>query len=67
MKVKIQAPDSEKWLQIVDFICWSIFKKYENNEKEYYDIISNLIITEKPYTQHNTTEIVRGNHTDTDV
>jgi len=67
MKIQIQAPYNDKWLQIVDFICWSIFKKYENDEKEYYDIISDLITIEKPYTQRNTTEIVRGNHTDADV
>ena len=43
----IKTPHQEKWLQIVDFICWAVYQKYERNDSSYYNNISSLIIEEK--------------------
>ena len=45
-EIKIKASQTEKCLQAVDFISWSIFRKYERNDYEYYEIIKNKIIEE---------------------
>ena len=29
ISIEIKTPSEEKCLQIVDFVCWSIFQKYE--------------------------------------
>jgi len=47
IKIEIKTPAQEKWLQIVDFVSWSIFRKYEYGDIEYYKQIQNLIIEEK--------------------
>lgn len=44
--VQIKTPSEEKSLQAVDFISWSIFRKYEFNDLEYYKIIKKLIVEE---------------------
>lgn len=44
MSVEIKTPSQEKALQIIDFIAWSVFRKYEHNDDSYYNIIKNLII-----------------------
>lgn len=48
-QVKISHYDSENdaGLQAVDFISWSIFRKYERDDTEYYDIIKSKIKWEK--------------------
>jgi len=48
MKVFIRTPYEEKCLQAVDFISWSIFRKYEREDDSYYDIIKKRIIEENP-------------------
>ncbi len=48
MKVSIKTPSGEKSLQAVDFISWAIFRKYENGDDSYYNIIKNKIIEESP-------------------
>ena len=41
--VEIKRPSEEKALQIVDFVSWGVFRKYEHNDDTYYNIIKNLI------------------------
>lgn len=45
--VEIKAPQDEKCLQIVDLICWSIFRKKEHGDKTYYNLIKDKIKEEK--------------------
>ncbi len=45
-EIKIKASHTEKCLQVVDFISWAIFRKYERGDYEYYEIIKNKIIEE---------------------
>ena len=44
--VSIKTPAEEKGLQAVDFVSWSIFNKYENNNVEYYDLVRKIIVEE---------------------
>ena len=44
LKPEIKTPSEEKGLQVVDFISWAIFQKYENNEESYYNTIKDLIV-----------------------
>lgn len=46
-EIKIKASQTEKCLQAVDFISWAIFRKYEKNDYEYYEIIKNKVIEER--------------------
>lgn len=46
VKLDLKSSYESKGLQAVDFISWAIFRKYELNDREYYDIISNKIIGE---------------------
>lgn len=48
-KVEIihEASHNSGGLQVVDFISWSIFRKYEHNELWYYNLIKSKIIVEK--------------------
>lgn len=46
VKIKIKPSHTEKCLQAVDFISWAIFRKYELNDYEYYEIIKDKIIGE---------------------
>ena len=48
IKVSIKTPHEEKCLQAVDFVSWSIFKKYEKGDDSYYNIIKKKIIEEHP-------------------
>jgi len=45
-EIKIRPSQAEKCLQAVDFISWAIFRKYEKNDYEYYEIIKNKVIEE---------------------
>lgn len=44
--IKIKPSHTERCLQAVDFVSWAIFRKYEKNDYEYYEIIKNKIIEE---------------------
>ena len=44
--VSIKTPSQEHVLQAVDYISWSIFRKYELRDEEYYQIIKERIIEE---------------------
>lgn len=46
IRIKICPSHTEKCLQAVDFLSWAIYRKYEQNEVEYYEIIKNKIIEE---------------------
>ncbi|PIP27820.1 MAG: hypothetical protein COX29_04415 [Candidatus Moranbacteria bacterium CG23_combo_of_CG06-09_8_20_14_all_35_22] len=46
--IEIKPPSSEKCLQAVDFICWAIYQKRENNDKKYFDLIKQKVVEESP-------------------
>jgi hypothetical protein len=46
VNIKIKPSHTEKCLQAVDFLSWAIFRKYEKNDYEYYDLIKDSIIEE---------------------
>ena len=48
MRISIKTPREEKILQAVDFVSWSIFRKYEKGDDSYYDIIKRKIVEENP-------------------
>ncbi len=41
--VEIKVPSEEKSLQLVDFVSWSVFRKYEREDEAYYLVIKHLI------------------------
>jgi len=47
LNVEIKYPSQDKSLQLVDFICWSIFRKYEYKDNEYYVLIKKKIKEER--------------------
>lgn len=44
--IEIKTPYEEKSLQAVDFLSWSIFRKYEYGDESYYEIIKDKIYEE---------------------
>ncbi len=48
IKIEIKTPGEEKSLQVVDFVSWSIFRKYELGDGSYYLIIKKNIVEESP-------------------
>lgn len=44
--VDIKTPKEEKCLQIVDFVSWSTYRKYEHKDDSYWKIIHSKIIEE---------------------
>lgn len=46
-EMSLAASYHEKGLQAVDFISWSIFRKYERGDFEFYEIIKDKIIDER--------------------
>lgn len=46
IQVEIKTPHEEKALQAVDFLSWSIFRKYEYDDESYYDIFKAKIFEE---------------------
>ena len=47
IKVSIKSPESDRSLQTVDFASWSIYRKYEKGDYDYYDVIKDKILEEK--------------------
>ncbi|MCK6462903.1 MAG: DUF3800 domain-containing protein [Candidatus Pacebacteria bacterium] len=45
--VVLHSSHENKSLQAVDFISWSIFRKYEKGDYEFYEIIKNKIVDER--------------------
>jgi len=48
IKIEIRTPSEEKSLQAVDFVSWTIFRKLEYKDGEYYKIIKSNIFEENP-------------------
>jgi DNA-directed RNA polymerase subunit L len=48
IEIQIKSPRQCKPLQIVDFISWSFYQKYEYNNLEFVNIFQNKIISENP-------------------
>jgi undecaprenyl pyrophosphate synthase len=46
-KMSLAASHDERGLQAVDFISWSIFRKYEKDDLQFYDFIKSKIIDER--------------------
>lgn len=45
--VSIKTPGEEKALQAVDFVSWSIFRKYEKKDSSYYNIVKRIVAEER--------------------
>ncbi len=43
------SSEENEGLQAVDLFCWGIFRKYENNDIEWYDVYRNKINYETEY------------------
>lgn len=48
IQISVSSPKQEKGLQIVDVLCWSIFRKHEHGDLYYYNFINSLILEENP-------------------
>lgn len=48
IRIILKTPHEEKSLQAVDFVSWSIFRKYEYGDESYYNIIKSKIVEENP-------------------
>jgi len=44
--ITLEASHHEKALQAVDFVSWAIFRKYEQGDYEYYELIKDKIVEE---------------------
>lgn len=48
ISIEIKTPQQEKCLQVVDVICWSLFRKREHNDESYANFIRGKIVEESP-------------------
>ncbi len=48
IEISIKTPASVKGLQVVDFVSWAIFRKYEHQDDHFYNMIKSLVIEENP-------------------
>lgn len=48
IKIEIKSSQQEKCLQIVDCVCWAIFRKREHSDNSFSDIIKEKILEESP-------------------
>jgi hypothetical protein len=48
IRVEIATPQKEKSLQVVDFVSWALFRKYEKGDEGYYNIIKSKVVEEAP-------------------
>ena len=48
LKIDIKFPHQEKCLQVVDIVCWSIFRKVEYGDESYYHLVKQQIVEENP-------------------
>ncbi len=44
LKLEIKSSSRHKCLQIVDFLSWGIFQKYEHNDESYYEMVKNSLL-----------------------
>lgn len=48
IEIEIKSPNEEKCLQVVDFVAWAIYRKYEFGDETYSNLIKEKIIEESP-------------------
>jgi len=48
ISVEIKTPQERKCLQIVDCVCWSLFRKREHGDESYANLIKSKIVEESP-------------------
>ena len=48
LHIEIKTPAEEKSLQAVDFISWAIFRRLEQGDDSYYNLIRSKIVEENP-------------------
>jgi len=48
ISIEIKTPQEKKCLQIVDCICWSLFRKREHEDECYANMIKSKIVEESP-------------------
>ncbi|MCK5061992.1 DUF3800 domain-containing protein [Candidatus Parcubacteria bacterium] len=48
LSIEIRTPFEERSLQAVDFVSWSIFRKWQYGDDSYYNIIKQKIAEENP-------------------
>ena len=48
ISIEIKTPHQDKSLQVVDCVCWSLFRKYEHKDESYYNLIKQKIVEENP-------------------
>lgn len=48
INVEIKIPHEEKCLQVVDFVCWAIYRKIEYNDDSYINLIKQKIVEANP-------------------
>jgi hypothetical protein len=48
IEIIIKPPNEEKCLQVVDFVSWAIFRKYEYDDESYMRILKDRIIENNP-------------------
>lgn len=48
LHIEIKTPAEEKSLQAVDFASWAIFRRLENSDDAYYNLIKAKIVEENP-------------------
>lgn len=44
--IEIKSPSQEKSLQVVDMVCWAIFRKREYQDRSYFSILKGKMIEE---------------------
>jgi hypothetical protein len=48
--IRQEDSHSQKGLQVVDYVVWAIFQKYERNNEQFYQIIADKILVEELLT-----------------
>ncbi len=48
ISITINAPHERKCLQVVDCVCWALFRKREHGDENYSNLIKSKIIEESP-------------------
>lgn len=48
VSIEIKTPQEEKCLQVVDGVCWSLFRKREHGDESYANLIKSKVIEESP-------------------
>lgn len=46
--IEVKSPAEEKGLQVVDFISWALFRRYEHGDESYFNLIRGLIVEDSP-------------------